>query len=328
VAEADEQLLVRLRESLQAQLPDYMVPARLMRLEQMPLTPNRKLDRKALPEPELEARVYMAPQGSVETALAQIWQAVLGLEQVGAEDNFFELGGDSIISVQVVARAREAGLALAPKDLFLHQNVRKLAAQVQPLVADSALGTVARLDLGTLSAEALAAVGVSLEAIEDIVPLSPMQQGMLFHSLDSPDSDLYVNQLEVGIDGLDAPRFIAAWEEVSARHDSLRGSFVWQGFSDAMQVIHHQATLPVTQLDWRDRTPSAEDFQQLAHAQRLQPFDLGQAPLQRLMLVRLDTRRYRLVWTYHHLLLDGWSLSLLIGQVLRRYLGQPLPTPG
>ncbi|MDH4582498.1 amino acid adenylation domain-containing protein, partial [Pseudomonas sp. BN415] len=93
VAEGGDELLGRLRERLQAQLPDYMVPARLMRLEAMPLTPNRKLDRKALPEPELEARLFVAPQGPLEPLLAGIWQAVLGVEQVGAEDNFFELGG-------------------------------------------------------------------------------------------------------------------------------------------------------------------------------------------------------------------------------------------
>jgi amino acid adenylation domain-containing protein/non-ribosomal peptide synthase protein (TIGR01720 family) len=263
----------------------------------------------------------------VENLLAEIWQTVLNLPQVGVEDNFFELGGDSIISVQVVARAREAGLALTPRDLFLHQNVRALAAQAQPLEEQTAPRAVARIDLGALSDEALAALPVGVEAIEDIVPLSPMQQGMLFHALDT-GSDLYVNQLDVIIDGLDAPRFVAAWDEVSGRHDSLRGSFVWQGFADAMQVIHHQVTLPVELLDWRDRTPTDEQVQALAREQRERPFDLGQAPLQRLLLVQLGPRRYRLVWTYHHLLLDGWSLSLLIGQVLRRYLGQPLPAPG
>ncbi|QHD01245.1 hypothetical protein PspS04_13155 [Pseudomonas sp. S04] len=326
VAEPDDALLGRLRERLQAQLPDYMVPARLMRLERMPQTPNRKLDRKALPEPELETRVHVPPQGPVETLLAAIWQSVLNVAQVSAEDNFFELGGDSIVSVQVVARAREAGLALTPRDLFLHQSVRALAAQARPL-EEVAPRAVARIDLSALSAQALAALPVGLEAIEDIVPLSPMQQGMLFHALDT-GSELYVNQLDVVIDGLDAPRFIAAWDEVSGRHDSLRGSFVWQGFSDAMQVIHHAVTLPVEQLDWRAFTPTEEQAQAVAREQRERPFDLSQAPLQRLLLVQLGPRRYRLVWTYHHLLLDGWSLSLLIGQVLRRYLGQPLPEPG
>ncbi|MBF8739591.1 non-ribosomal peptide synthase/polyketide synthase [Pseudomonas guariconensis] len=322
----DEALLPRLRERLQEQLPDYMVPARLMRLERMPLTPNRKLDRKALPEPELQAREHVAPEGEVECTLAQIWQTVLNLPQVGAEDNFFELGGDSIVSVQVVARAREAGLALTPRDLFLHQSVRALAAHAQPLEHVS-MQTVARMDLATLSEAERAALPVALDSVEDIVPLSPMQQGMLFHALDS-GTDLYVNQLDVVIDGLDAPRFIAAWDEVSARHDSLRGSFIWQGFADAMQVIHRTVRLPVEQLDWQDRMPTAEEADAVAREQRERGFDLAQAPLQRLLLVQLGPRRYRLVWTYHHLLLDGWSLSLLIGQVLRRYLGQPLPTPG
>ncbi|WP_338746654.1 non-ribosomal peptide synthase/polyketide synthase [Pseudomonas putida] len=322
----DDALLAPLRERLQAQLPDYMVPARLMRLEHMPLTPNRKLDRKALPEPELQVREHVAPEGEVECTLAQIWQAVLNLPQVGAEDNFFELGGDSIVSVQVVARAREAGLALTPRDLFLHQSVRALAGQAQPL-QQTATQAVARLDLSTLSDAERAALPVALEAVEDIVPLSPMQQGMLFHALDS-DTGLYVNQLDVVIDGLDAPRFIAAWDEVSARHDSLRGSFVWQGFADAMQVIQQRVSLPVEHLDWQGRTFTVEAADAVAREQRERGFDLAQAPLQRLLLVQLGPRRYRLVWTYHHLLLDGWSLSLLIGQVLRRYLGQPLPNPG
>ncbi|WP_317658691.1 non-ribosomal peptide synthase/polyketide synthase [Pseudomonas sp. KU43P] len=322
----DEALLAPLRERLQAQLPDYMVPARLMRLERMPLTPNRKLDRKALPEPELQVRAHVAPQGDVECTLAAIWQQVLNLPQVGAEDNFFELGGDSIVSVQVVARAREVGLALTPRDLFMHQSVRALAAQAQPLEHATAL-SVTRLDLTSLSETERAALPASLDTVEDIMPLSPMQQGMLFHALDS-GTDLYVNQLDVVIDGLDAARFIAAWNEVSGCHDSLRASFVWQGFADAMQVIHRSVSLPVEQLDWQGRTPTTEQAEAVAREQRERGFDLAQAPLQRLLFVQLGPRRYRLVWTYHHLLLDGWSLSLLIGQVLRRYLGQPLPAPG
>jgi amino acid adenylation domain-containing protein/non-ribosomal peptide synthase protein (TIGR01720 family) len=328
VLDGDDAVLVALRERLQAQLPGYMVPAQLMRLEQMPQTPNRKLDRKALPEPEWQARRFVAPQGALEAQLAAIWQAVLGIESVGAEDNFFELGGDSIVSVQVVARAREAGLMLSPKDLFLHQNVRALALQARPLETTLAQPALARLDFSTLSAEALAALPVPLAQIEDILPLSPMQQGMLFHSLDSPGSELYVNQLEVVIDGLDAPRFIAAWEYVSNRHDSLRSSFVWQGFADAMQVIQRHVELEVQVLDWREHEVTPDELLALAGEQLRAPFDLGRAPLQRLLLVRLADSRYRLVWTYHHMLLDGWSLSLLIGQVLRHYLGQALPPAG
>ena len=101
-------------------LPDYMVPTQLLLIERMPLSPNGKLERKLLPAPQasVSQRVFEAPRSDNERQLAAIWQAVLGLEQVGRQDNFFELGGDSIISIQAVSRARRAGLRLQPRDLF------------------------------------------------------------------------------------------------------------------------------------------------------------------------------------------------------------------
>ena len=121
------------RETLAAHLatslPEYMVPAQWLALERMPLSPNGKLDRKALPAPEVSVAQagYSAPRNAVERTLAEIWQDLLGVEQVGLDDNFFSLGGDSIVSIQVVSRARQAGLQLSPRDLFQHQNIRSLA---------------------------------------------------------------------------------------------------------------------------------------------------------------------------------------------------------
>ncbi|MEM8213945.1 phosphopantetheine-binding protein, partial [Morganella morganii] len=106
---------------LAASLPEYMVPAQWLALERMPLSPNGKLDRKALPAPEVSVAQagYSAPRNAVERTLAEIWQDLLKLGRVGLDDNFFELGGDSIISIQVASRARQAGIRLAPRDLFL-----------------------------------------------------------------------------------------------------------------------------------------------------------------------------------------------------------------
>src|SRR5262249_31723547 len=122
--------VAELRRFLQEKLPDYMVPSALVLLDRLPLTENGKVDRKALPEPErgTVGREYVAPSSPAEESLARIWQDVLGVERVGAHDNFFELGGDSILSIQVVARARAAGLGLLPQDLFLHPTVAGLAA--------------------------------------------------------------------------------------------------------------------------------------------------------------------------------------------------------
>ncbi|WP_425273349.1 amino acid adenylation domain-containing protein, partial [Pseudomonas petroselini] len=115
-----------LRRALKTRLPDYMVPTHLMFLERMPLTPNGKLDRKGLPRPDVSQmqQVYVAPQSELEQKIAAIWSDVLRLPRVGLHDNFFELGGDSIISIQVVSRARQAGVRFTPKDLFQHQTSR------------------------------------------------------------------------------------------------------------------------------------------------------------------------------------------------------------
>ena len=125
----DSDLRQSLREHLQAGLPDYMVPAHLIKLDHWPLTSNGKLDRGALPKPDaaLVQQAYTAPMDELQTGLAAIWQDVLKLDRVGIDDNFFELGGDSIISIQVVSRARQAGIRITPRDLFQHQTVQSLA---------------------------------------------------------------------------------------------------------------------------------------------------------------------------------------------------------
>src|SRR5580658_7641889 len=125
---------------LRERLPEYMIPAAFVDLERLPLTPNGKLDRRALPEPDgarpaLENQ-YVAPGSAAEQALAGIWQAVLGRQRVGIQDNFFALGGDSILSIQVIARAAQAGWRLSPRQLFQHQTIAALAAVAEPAQAD------------------------------------------------------------------------------------------------------------------------------------------------------------------------------------------------
>src|SRR5439155_13593980 len=121
-----------LRALVAQTLPDYMVPAAFVTLEALPLNPNGKLDRRALPAPEFAAAAsaYVAPRNDTERMLADIWAQVLRVERVGVEDNFFELGGDSILSIAVVSRARQAGLGLMPRDLFRYPTVATLAAGV------------------------------------------------------------------------------------------------------------------------------------------------------------------------------------------------------
>ena len=129
--DGEEWSIAALRTSLKKNLPDYMIPSVFVFLDELPLTPNGKIDRKSLPVPEMGRtqleQVYVAPRTPTEQVLCSLYAQVLDLEWVGVHDNFFELGGDSIISIQVVAYARQYGIHLTPKDIFQHQTVAQLA---------------------------------------------------------------------------------------------------------------------------------------------------------------------------------------------------------
>jgi amino acid adenylation domain-containing protein len=320
----------RIRAALRKDLPDYMIPAQLLFLDQLPLTPNGKLDRKALPAADISQMqpAYVAPQNDLQRRIAGIWQAVLKLERVGISDNFFDLGGDSIISIQLVSRARQNGIHFTPKDLFQYQTIQQLASvtrldeQEAPASRESDASAFA---LSGLDAAQLAALPVPLEQIEDIYPLSPMQQGMLFYTLEANDAALYLNQMAVSVQGLDVPRFLAAWNAVIQRHEILRSGF-WSAstLAEPLQLVYKQARITVHHLDWQGRNIQPQDLQEQVDLDAAQGFDLLAAPLMRLSLIRLDPQTHYLIWTSHHILMDGWSSSRLLGEVLEHYSGQPL----
>jgi aryl carrier-like protein len=150
--EADEtgvvkaELIERYREGLAGRLPEYMAPARIVLLEELPLTANGKVDRKALPAPEEEdgtAALYVGPRNAIEQAMCEVWHEVLKAEQVGIRDNFFSLGGDSILSIRVVGMLKSRGIKVEIKDIFQYQTIERLALQAnqfhreQPSFIDS-----------------------------------------------------------------------------------------------------------------------------------------------------------------------------------------------
>ncbi|WP_323114777.1 non-ribosomal peptide synthetase [Pseudomonas guariconensis] len=313
-----------LKAALAERLPEHMQPAQLMVLDCMPVTANGKLDRRRLPAPEARTGQGRAPATHQEASLLAVWQALFERDDIGVEDDFFALGGDSIVSIQAVALARKAGLSITPKDVFSHPTLAALAevatATVPVLEAPMQPVSVA------LSDAQLATLGLTAAQVEDAYPLSPMQQGMLFHAVQDADDGLYVNQIEVGVVGVDPQRMLAAWEAVARRHAILRTAFLWEGEKEPLQVVLRETAPLLTVLDWRKRADARETVRVLADAEREQGFALGRAPLLRVLLVRIDEQRYRLIWTYHHILMDGWSVSRLIGDVLRHYSGQALPS--
>jgi amino acid adenylation domain-containing protein len=311
-----------LRRHLAASLPDYMVPAHFVELAALPLTPNGKVDRAALPAPEASSlapgRAHEEPRTDVERKLAEIWGAVLRAPRVGRRDGFFELGGDSILSIQVVSRAREKGLALRPHDLFLHPTIADLAASIAPAAAPAEPAAPSR---APLPAGLLERLGHSPASVEDVHPLTPTQQGMLFHALRATEPGVYFEEVAATIDGLDSGAFLAAWQALVDRTPILRTAFVWEGVDEPVAIVHREVPFTLREEDLRDLDADAQRArvdEMIAH-ERSRGFDPARPPLLRVVLARLSDGSHRLLWFFHHLLLDGWGIQLLLQDLFTLY---------
>nr|UTQ11570.1 NRPS [Chromobacterium vaccinii]UTQ11571.1 NRPS [Chromobacterium vaccinii] len=336
-----------LREALRSRLPDYMAPAAYVRLEGLPLTANGKLDRKGLPAPEASSygvRAYEAPQDGTEAALAEIWRELLGVERVGRHDHFFELGGHSLLAVRLVERMRQAGLAADVKTLFNEPTLAALAARVglgrreaevpaNRIPADCARLTPEMLPLVELPQPALDRLAAGVPGgdgnVQDIYPLSPLQQGILYHHLAAEAGDPYLLQVLLGLSdraGLDA--FAAGLQQVVDRHDILRSAVAWEGLDEPVQIVWRQAPLSVT--EWM-LDPAAGDIgRQLRelHDPRQYRLRLEQAPLLRLACAWDEAAgHWAVLLMFHHLVMDHTTLEVLLHE-LRACLegrGEALP---
>ena len=302
-----------LRAHLQASLPDYMLPAAYMQLDALPLTANGKLDRRALPAPTQDAfvtRVYEAPHAGVETLVASIWTELLHVQQVGRHDHFFELGGHSLLAVQLVQRMRQVGLRADVQVLFGQPTLAALAAASEYTEADET--DLAEPDPAIRDLIAASIPGGAAN-VQDIYPLAPLQEGLLYHHL-TDEHDPYQQQAQFSFarrEQLDA--FAQALQQVIDRHDILRTSLVWEGLEQPMQVVWRQAPLRVEPL----REGPA-------------PLDLRRAPLMALDYAEEPSQpRWVARLRFHHLVNDATSTTLLMQEIRAHLLGQQaqLPTP-
>ncbi|WP_189176678.1 non-ribosomal peptide synthetase [Streptomyces lasiicapitis] len=337
-----------LRRHVAGELPDYLVPTAVVVLDAFPLTPNGKLDRDRLPEPLGERTAsgpeFAAPRNRAEEVLAEVWSDVLGVDQVGIDDNYFTLGGDSILAIRMLARARKAGVVAEFQDLLEHQTIRALATIASPGGNPSETAPEhARHPLvheqGTASVAAVRDWARRWGEPTAVWPLTPTQEGMLFRSLaegGAAGSGVYVEQLVCVLEGeLDRDAFVRAWQAAVDRHGVLRGACVWRDVPRPLFVVPAARDLPVTRLDFTDAEDADARLDAFVSQDRQQGFDLSEGPLMRLAVARLAPGRWAFVWTNHHLLLDGWSLPILLGEVLDDYVSpsqgrsrQPAPDFG
>ena len=295
-----------LREFLLQTLPDFMLPAVFVFLDDMPRTPNGKVDRKALPEPgserpELENQ-FEAPTSEAERGLAGIWVDVLGIEKVGVNDNFFELGGDSILSIQVVSRAGQAGIKITPRQVFENQTIAELVA-----VADLDAAPAPEEEQGTVQGQ---------------VRLTPVQHWYFDLNLPRPQYWNMPILLELRAD-VDAAHLEQAFEALVLHHDVLRSRFVQEDGEWKQRIELDQPGEPLIREDLSATAPEqqAEVFEELATRHQA-AFDLNRGPILRAVLVqRGHDQPDRLLWIVHHLVIDGVSWRILL-EDLERALDQ------
>ncbi|PYK01941.1 MAG: hypothetical protein DME23_02925 [Verrucomicrobia bacterium] len=339
----------QLRTLLRASLPQYMMPAAFVLLDAFPITPNGKLDRNALPAPEVTAyatRGYEVPLGEIETRLAQIWSDVLKVERVGRHDHFFDLGGHSLLAVSVIERMRREGLHADVRALFATPTLAALAAAVG---GDSSIVDVPpnRIPPGcdAITPEMLPLVQLTSDDIEhivsavpggaaniqDIYPLAPLQEGILFHHLMSTEGDPYLLSASYAFDSqARLERYLQAVQSVVDRHDILRTAVLWEGLPEPVQVVCRQARVVVEVVSLE---PGAGDAAQQLSA-RFDPrhyrLDVRQAPMLRIFIAHdAANARWVMLQLFHHLSIDHTAQEVMQQEIQAHLLGQAaqLPTP-
>jgi len=296
------QLSSQLRGYLEERLPGYMAPSAFVMLKEMPLTSNGKIDRRKLPAPEMARRdleeTFVAPQTSIESQLTQIWSEILRVDQVGIHDNFFELGGDSILSIQIIAKANQTGIHITPRQMFQHQTIAELAA-----VAGSAMKNLA--EQGVVTGRA---------------PLTPIQRW--FFDQDLPERRHYNQSVLFEVHRpLDPSLLSIVIERLLERHDALRLRFMkteseWeQSFAPAGTSLPF-SVIDISALAGIEQTMSIES----AAGAMQSALDLSNGPLIRFALFDLGAGRPgRLLIIAHHLTIDAVSWQILLEDMQTAY---------
>jgi len=295
-----------LRAHLRERLPEYMVPSAIVAMETFPLTPNGKLDRRALPAPEgAEGEAYVAPRTPAEELVAGIWAEVLKRERVGARDGFFELGGHSLLATRVVARVREAfGVEVPLRLLFEAPTLGEFAARTAAL----------RREGGGPAAPPIVPVPRDGE-----LPLSFAQQRLWFLDRLEPGGTAYNMPYALRLRGtLDPAALRSSLDALVRRHETLRTTFAERDGA-AVQVIHPPAPVALPVLDLRGAPDAAGEAERLAAGEARRPFDLARGPLLRSTLLRLAEDDHVLLFTLHHVVSDGWSMDVLVREVSTLY---------
>ncbi|MBV8098161.1 MAG: AMP-binding protein, partial [Verrucomicrobia bacterium] len=301
-----------LRAELAAHLPDYMVPSAFVQLETLPLTVSGKLNRRALPAPDAGAllqRTYEAPEGHIEEVLAAIWAELLKVERIGRNDHFFDLGGHSLLAVRLIAQMQQSlGVELPLATLFAHLTLSSCAQAVSELLTSS----------GTESLPPIHAV-----SRDEPLALSFAQQRLWFLAQFEQTSSTYQIPVVLRFSGaLDRAALRRALEDLVTRHEALRSVFISVNGQPRVELLAPDSGFRLIEEDVNSEDQKA--IQELITQETHAPFDLARGPLIRGRLLRLGAKEHLFILTLHHIVTDGWSMSVLVAELSALYKAQLL----
>ncbi|WP_017328296.1 non-ribosomal peptide synthetase [Synechococcus sp. PCC 7336] len=311
------------RNLLRSKLPAYMVPTAFVILEDFPLTPNGKVNRKAFPAPPAIAPqladAAVLPQTPTQAKLCQIWTPILARDGIGIDDNFFDLGGHSLLATQIISRIRtEFGVELPLRSLFATPTIAAIAEQIERLLQ------VERQEV---------AIAIPTVPRDRPLPLSLAQQRLWIEDRLYPNNPAYTIPIAVRLEGdLDRDILQRCLDEVVSRHESLRTTFSLEN-GEPVQAIAPPASLAIAHKDLRHLDPSDREA---ALARQMQGessrcFNLERGPLLQLQLLQMDEREYAAILTTHHIISDVWSMGVLVRELSALYTAyaasQPSPLP-
>ncbi|MFP2934480.1 condensation domain-containing protein, partial [Pyxidicoccus sp. 3LG] len=295
-----------LRQGLLRGLPEYMVPSAFVSLAALPLSPNGKLDRKALPAPDVQGESLVPPSTPTEQVLASLWCNLLRIGAVGREGHFFALGGHSLLATQLVSRIRSAfGVELPLRAIFEAPTLAAQARRIDNLHHEKA--TAAPPLLAVQHTEA--------------PPLSFAQQRLWFIDQLQPGSPAYNLRTAVRMTGtLDVSALERGLRALVERHASLRTTFTMRG-GEPVQVIHPEPDLSLPLVDLGTLSPEQREAEalRLAASEAEKAFDLARGPLLRASMLRLAPDDHVLLLTMHHIVSDGWSMGVVVRELAALY---------
>jgi amino acid adenylation domain-containing protein len=305
---------------LESRLPEFMWPAEIVALPKFPVNPNGKVDRAALRDMRTDSRhgeLFEPPVTAEQRTLAEIWRQVLGLDRVGIHDNFFELGGDSIKILRVCSKAAKCGLNFTVRQMLEHPTIAVLEQVIVTLPPGTAreilpFELVPQKDLDSLPPDVL-----------DAYPMTMLQLAMIYHSERAPHSGIYHDVLACRVRvKFDAEVFRRCLQDAVGRHPVLRTSFDIASFSEPLQLVRNSAVSLLQIIDLRNigRIEQTGRLAAYLTKDRMTPFDWSRGPLLRVAVHLCSDSECHIAWTSHHAILDGWSASCFVSELIQSYL--------